>query len=138
MIHKAGAYLWSARKEFFKYAVVGGTGVVLDIGSLAILKEWFGWAPVAAVVVNQICILGYNFTLNKYWSFQNRDLPHSQLVRYLTLAGWNYAFSVMMMFFFNHLWQVDYLLVRIVSIGIMVSWNFLLYKRWVYRGQGTQ
>lgn len=124
--------MWSLRKEFSKYAVVGISSFLFDIGSLILLKEYVGFSPVVSVVVNQAVILSYNFTLNKYWSFHNKAIPHKQLVRYLTLAAWNYTFSVGVMYVFHHVMGYDYILVRIGSIAVMVSWNFLLYKYWVY------
>ena len=86
-----------------------------------------------AMILNQIILLNYNFLLNKYWSFRNRAMPHKQLVRYLSLAIFNYLFAVGTMYLFNHILNFDYRLVRVATIAIMVSWNFLLYKYWVYK-----
>ncbi|OGH73789.1 MAG: hypothetical protein A3C90_04490 [Candidatus Magasanikbacteria bacterium RIFCSPHIGHO2_02_FULL_51_14] len=133
MIKRTLKYFWSIRKQFTKYAIVGISGVAFDMASLVLLKELFGVNPTIAVVVNQAFVLVYIFTLNKYWSFRNTDLPRAQVVRFLLLAGWNYVFAVLMMFIFNERYGLDYKLVRIGSIAVMVSWNFLLYKYWVYR-----
>lgn len=136
MVKKTIAYAWSVRKEFAKYFIVGFSGLFLDMGTLILFKEVFGVNPVAAVVINQVFLLAYNFTLNKYWSFRNKAMPHKQLVRYLTLAGLNYAFSVGSMYVFSDHFGYDYRLVRIGTIAVMVGWNFFLYKYWVYRNEG--
>jgi len=133
MLHKFFVYLWSLRVQFVKYFVVGISGVFFDLATLIVFKEKFGWTPVVAVVVNQLILLSYNFTLNKYWSFKDRAMPHKQIVRYLILAGCNYIFSVGMMYIFNHKLGFDYRLVRLVTIAAMVMWNFFLYKYWVYK-----
>lgn len=127
------SYFWSLRREFAKYFIVGISGLILDMGTLILLKEVFGLLPVVAVIINQIFLLVYNFTLNKYWSFRNQALPHAQVVRYLVLAACNYVFSIGSMYILNHEYGVDYRLVRIVTIAVMVAWNFFLYKYWVYR-----
>ena len=101
MIKRTARYFWSVRHQFAKYFVVGFSGVFLDMGTLILFKEKFGWTPVFAVVINQIFLLTYNFFLNKYWSFRNREMPHKQLVRFLSLAGFNYVFSVIMMYIFS-------------------------------------
>lgn len=123
----------NARYQFMKYAVVGTSGFVIDMGSLILLKEVFGIRPVVAVVMNQAVLLVYNFTLNKYWSFQNREMAHWQAVRYGMLAAWNYFFAAAAMYLFNDQWGFDYRLVRLLSVVGMVSWNFVLYRQWVYR-----
>ncbi|MBI2436265.1 MAG: GtrA family protein [Candidatus Magasanikbacteria bacterium] len=134
-------YLWSLRHQFAKYFIVGFFGVILDVLTLILFKEVFGWTPVIAVAINQILLIGYTFTLNKYWSFKNTEISHRQLLRFLWLVGCNYLFSVLWMWFwikymgFEYVYrEIDsaYIIVRLVSIALMVSWNFFLYKYWVY------
>ena len=137
MIKRTITYFWSLRREFAKYFIVGFSGLFLDMGSLILFTEKFGMLPVVAVVVNQSILMTYNFILNKYWSFKNKAMPHKQLVRYLTLAGFNYLFAVVTMYFFNHILNFDYRFVRIVTIATMVSWNFFLYKYWVYKAENS-
>jgi len=133
MVKKVISKLWYARYQFAKYVIVGTSGFVLDMATLIYFKEHLGMMPVMAVVVNQMIVLTYNFSLNKWWSFKNKEIPHKQLVRYLTLAGFNYAFSVLTMWVFADLLGQDYRIVRLLTVMLMVLWNFLLYKYWVYR-----
>lgn len=139
MLKRSIEYLWSLRTQFAKYFVVGFSGLLLDMATLIMFKEWLHWSAVLAVVINQILLLSYNFLLNKYWSFKNKEMPHRQIVRYLTLAAFNYGFSVIAMYVFHdRFFQFDYRLVRIITIACMVSWNFFLYKHWVYaHGEGV-
>ena len=118
--------------QFAKYFITGISGVILDMVTLILFKEIFGWLPVVAVIVNQILLLGYIFLINKYWTFKNKEIPHKQIIRFLILAGFNYLFSVFVMYIFNHKFGFDYRLVRLASIASMVSWNFFLYKYWIY------
>lgn len=133
MLKRIIKFAWNSRNEITKYLIVGVSGLAIDIGTLTILKENAGLTPVLAVVLNQLLMLAYNFSLNKYWSFRNRDMPHWQLIRYLMLAGWNYIFSVGSMYFFHQQFGFEYRLVRIASIAVMTLWNFALYKFWVYQ-----
>ncbi|MDD4476781.1 MAG: GtrA family protein [Patescibacteria group bacterium] len=126
-------YFWSLRKEFAKYFITGIVSVVLDMLSLIFLKEVCGVLPVFAVVINQIFLMGFVFLMNKHWSFREKSMPQKQLVRFLLLTGVNYLFSVGAMYIFNHSLGFDYRLVRLASIAMMVSWNFILYKNWVYK-----
>lgn len=125
-------YVWSLRREFTKYVAVGVASVVLDIGSLILLKRVIRVPPVLAVVINQPAILSFNFFFNKLWSFRNRSLPHRQMVRYVTLAAANYAFSVAAMYILHERLGAGYVTARLATIAAMVAWNFLAYKYWVY------
>lgn len=133
MHKKILAYIIASHREFIKYAFVGGSGFILDMGTLILFKEYFGISAVSAVIINQAIILTYNFCLNKWWSFRNREMPHKQLVRYLMLAFFNYGFSVLAMYIFHDRYGHDYRWVRVASVMVMVSWNFFLYKHWVYK-----
>ncbi len=133
MIKKTVKYFWSVRVQFSKYVFVGGSGMVIDMGLVILLKEVFDWWPVLVVIIVQGLLIAYNFTLNKYWSFKNREVPHKQLVRYLTLIAFNYSFGVLAMYIFNDLFDFDYRLVRAGTILLMGCWNFFVYKYWVYK-----
>lgn len=125
--------IWEHRAQFFRYFVVGGTAFILDMSSLYFIKEHFSLQPTQAVVINQVFILGYVFSLNKKWSFGATGATRHQLFKFLTLAGFNYLVSVGWMWSFNHVLGVHYLLTRVANIVLATSWNFLLYKYWVYK-----
>jgi len=133
MLRKIIIHLWSMRHQFARYFTIGISGVILDIGSLYLLKEYLHFRPVVAVIVNGIFLLNYVFFLNKYWAFKSAGVTHKQMVRFFILAGINYAISVGWMYFFNEKLLINYLLARVANIALSVAWNFLLYKYWVYR-----
>lgn len=136
-MRRACRYLWNERHAVLKYGIVGMSSVVLDMSLLVLFTESLGMTPVLSVVISQLVVFGYNFSLNKYWSFRSVDHPRIQLVRYLSLAAANYVVAVLTMFTFHQLLDLDYQLVRICTIALMVSWNFLLYKHWVYKDECT-
>lgn len=133
MIKKITTYAWRSRYQFAKYFIVGVSGVIIDMITLIFFKEHLGFLPVLAVALNQAIVLVYNFLLNKYWSFKNTEMPKKQVIRYLMLAAFNYGFSVLTMYIFSDVLNFDYRLVRICTIILAVSWNFMLYKHWVYK-----
>jgi putative flippase GtrA len=134
MFQKLYQLFLTHRKQILRYFVTGVSAVFLDILTLFIFKEYLHIRPVWAVVINQILILNYVFFLNKYWSFEDKSgASHKQAFRFFILQAFNYAFSVFVMWFFNEELGFNYLLVRLACIILMTSWNFLVYKFWVYR-----
>ena len=132
-IYVLAAKVWSHRLQFGRYFVVGGSAFILDMSSLYLIKERFNLQPVQAVVINQAFILTYVFLLNKKWSFGSTGQTRTQLAKFLTLAGSNYLISIAWMWFFAHYLPIHYLIARVLNIILATSWNFLLYKYWVYR-----
>jgi len=133
MIKKTALYFYSLRHQFIKYFIVGFSGFFIDIGVLMVCKEIFHIRPIFSVIISQFFALAYNFSLNRFWSFKSSHMPHKQLVRYSILMTFNYIVSFVAMYIFNEQLSVDYRLVRIATVVCMASWNFFLYKYWVYR-----
>jgi putative flippase GtrA len=132
MIKKTFKFLWSHRVQFSKYFTVGVSAVLIDMATLIFLKEYLGIKPVIAVVVNQFLLIFYVFFLNKHWSFKEKGATRRQMIRFFIVVGFNYCVSVSAMYIFNHQLNFDYRLVRLGTIIVAVSWNFFLYKYWVY------
>ena len=126
-------YFWQSRIQFAKYFTIGITAFILDIISLYILKEFAGLNPVMAVVINQVFIISFVFLMNKFFSFRADGDTSKQMMKFAVVVICNYLFAIFWMWFFNHKLGFNYLLVRTANIVLAVSWNFLLYREWVYR-----
>ncbi len=123
---------FSMRKQFIKYFITGLCAVTFDIVTLYAFKEFFNLRPVIAVIVNQIIILNFVFFVNKYWSFKSDGMTSRQMFRFLIVAVANYIFAIVWMWTVNEKLGVNYLFTRIINIALSVSWNFLLYRYFVY------
>lgn len=132
MFRRFSAWLWSIRAQFIRYFITGGTGVVLDLVSIFILKEYLHIRPVIAVVINQIFVLAYIYLLNKYWSFRAGGFIGQQLPRFMLLAAGNYMFAISWMWVLTENFHVYYILARVMNIALSACWNFLLYRFFVY------
>lgn len=132
MIKKLVSFLWSLRQQFMKYFVVGVSGLFLDFAIFALLSDVILITAWISEAITKALATGYNFTLNKYWSFESDKKGYRQLVRFLILAGFNYVFAVVAMYFFNGKLGVQKYFVKASTVAMMVSWNFFLYKYWVY------
>lgn len=121
-----------AHLQALRYLLIGVSTVALDFLTLLFLKEVVALTASQAVVINQLFVWGYNFSLNKYWAFKSFSLPYKQFGRYLLLAAGNYLFSVSSMYLFNEHLHYDYRLVRLVAIMVTAGANFFFYKYWIY------
>lgn len=133
MFIKTIKYLWSLKLQFAKYFVVGVSGVGIDFVVMVALKELAGFHPVLATAISQVFSIAFIFTANKYWSFGSHHQTKRQLVRYSMVLGFDYAYTVAMMYAGTDWLGFDYRLVRLVTIAVQVAWNFFLYKYFVYR-----
>jgi predicted O-methyltransferase YrrM len=83
-------------------------------------------------------VITFVFLMNKHWSFKDPAYSRQQVVRYSLVITFDYFFSVFAMYLFSRILNFDYRLVRLGSIAVAVSWNFFLYKYWVYAAVKAQ
>jgi putative flippase GtrA len=55
-----------------KFLVVGGIGVLINIGLLALFTEIFGFHYMFSAIVVALIVVTYNYFANNYWSFYDR------------------------------------------------------------------
>ena len=133
-------------KRFLHYATIGASAFMLDYASLYILKEYLGLNPILAVVIYQPFVILYVFLLNKYWSFKAQGDSKQQAIKFISLTIFNYIFGIIWMWFwvtvvgFTLVFTIGkiekdlgYMIVRFLNIILAISWNFLLYKFWIYK-----
>lgn len=125
------------KKEFAKYLLVGSSSVLIDLATLFVLIDFFKISSVWAVVINQVFIYNYVFFLNKYFVFRVKNNLWKQTFRYYQLAAVNYVFTIVWMYFFVEIGQQHYLLARVLNIILATSWNFFIYRFFVYKKSKT-
>jgi putative flippase GtrA len=116
----------------FYYLVVGGLSVVVDIGLLALLHETFGVPLGVATTVAFCTAVVMNFLLNRtaMSSWGSRGLTQHAL-RYGSLVVANYVITLAVV---TAVGQVSYwyLVAKLAVVAGSTSWNFLLYRHWVF------
>lgn len=125
------------KQEFLKYFAVGISSMLLDIASLSFFVRVLDVYSVTAVAINQIIVITVSFLLNYKWSFQSGERKRDALPRYVAVYGLNYVIAIVAMYVFSDRLGIMAELVRIVNIALSVSWNFLLYRLWVFRSHKT-
>jgi dolichol-phosphate mannosyltransferase len=123
-------------REFFKFCVVGTSGVIVNMGLLIVLTRLFGIAlEYASPVAIEISIIS-NFVLNNIWTFRARTIKSSLLkrfvrfhivafsagiVNYITLLSLHYGVGLM-----------D-IIANLIGIAAATVVNYVLNSRWTWK-----
>ncbi len=132
--------------RFIHYFLAGGSAFILDFLLLIVFKEFFKLKPTIAVASSQVIVVIYVFCAHKFWSFKSSGNTTTQMKRFILLLAGNYFFSIFWMWLWidavevswplvvgNRETDLAYLIIRTLNIVLAVSWNFFLYKFWVYK-----
>ncbi|HXX06000.1 MAG TPA: GtrA family protein [Candidatus Bathyarchaeia archaeon] len=119
-------------KHAFMYYLVGGIGVLVNLGILYALKEYLGLWYLASSAIAIYVSMTTNFFLNKAWTFKDTMVKQSTLFMYfkfiaisvvgmLIQLGFNYIFV-------NNM-QMYYIVAAFISIVIASGVNFVLNRK---------
>jgi putative flippase GtrA len=104
--------------------------------TLWIFIDQLHWSAILSLMVNQLIVLTYVFYLNKLWAFKSTGQTKKEVQRYLIMYFFNYIFAIAWMWLWHNKMGFEPKLVRLINIILAVSWNFLLYKFFVYHHKG--
>jgi len=119
-------------EQFIRYITTGFLSFATEVSLLYILKDlcgiWYIYANSIAVFI----IFWLNFLMNRFWTFKSRTKFTRQLFLYGILFVINLVASNLIMYLLTDLLKIYYLISKIFAVGLVVSWNFILYKKIIY------
>lgn len=111
--------------KFFKFCLVGFTGMILDFGVTWVLKEKFRINKYAANSTGFILAATSNYTLNRLWTFhsENKQVATEYLsFMLISLAG--LAINNLVIFVLHDKIKLNFYLAKVGAVGIVTIWNF--------------
>jgi putative flippase GtrA len=121
------------RWQFVRYLIVGGSSFLLEYGLFFILLQHYKIHYLIANSIVYSSVSFINFIFNRTWTFRSQKNFSLQLMLYLGLIAFNFFASNLVLYFFSGLMQIPPLLAKIIVMGMVVCWNFVLYKKVIYR-----
>lgn len=138
------------RTRFFKFAVVGAIGSVVDFGVMNLLTRFFSMRLVFAGTISFICAVINNFTGNRYWTYPESRSRHilQQLGMFFVVNAIGIAIRIPILHFaeppleglFAGLNMSSFISPEVaaknatlaIAIGIVMLWNFFVNRYWTY------
>ena len=140
------------RTRFFRFAIVGIIGAVVDFGTFNILTNFAGFSAVWASVLSFIAAIISNFTWNRYWTYRDsrskplgRQLIQFSMVSIIGLLIRTPIIAVLEPFLNRIFTGLDFLpegfitaeflannLALAVGVIVVMFWNFFINRYWTY------
>lgn len=140
------------RTRFFRFAVVGIIGAVVDFGTFNLLTNIAGLTAVWASVISFIAAIISNFTWNRYWTYPDsrskplgRQLFQFSLVSMLGLLIRTPIIALLEPLLNRIFTGLDFLpigfitaeflannLALAVAVIVVMFWNFFINRYWTY------
>ena len=138
------------RTRFFKFALVGTLGAVIDFGVMNLLSHYTEMRLVYAGTISFTCAVVSNFIWNRYWTYpESRSRPLAKqlgMFFLVNLAGIAIRIPILhyleppLLRFFEGIFYTSYNsaefyaknLTLAVAVGIVMLWNFFVNRYWTY------
>jgi len=119
-------------EQLIRYICVGLIASAADIFFLHFFTESFLIWYVLSAGLSYLIGVVIVFLLNKYWSFQKFFHTKVQILRYVILVAVNYLVVMFFIYILREYFTVPYMLAKLAIICLQVTWNFFIYKFWVF------
>ncbi len=118
--------------EAVKYLVVGTSSALIELVLFQLLSAAFGVDLKLANVTAVVCATAFNFLVNRSVTFKSTSHPTRSLSLYLVLFAFNTTFSTLLIDVLASR-GVYPLLAKLGTMACIVLWNFILYKKVIFK-----
>ena len=123
-------------EEFLKFAIVGGSGVIVNMGCFFLITRYAGLKiEYASPIAIEISILT-NFFLNNIWTFRRRNTKvglASRILRYNLVTGLAGLVNYGILLLLAKMFGVHDLIANLIGIIVGTFINFFLNSFWTWR-----
>lgn len=123
---------------FAKAQASAFTGGILDYLVMILCTELLHIHYTISIVIGGIVGAVLNFSVNRYWTFDDNKASHSpvgsQLVKFIFVVAGSIALKSSGTYLLTNWLKLNYKITRImVDIIVSLSFNYVLQKYWVFR-----
>lgn len=117
--------------QIVRFCVAGAAGVIAYYVALYGLTEYLGVWYVVSAVIGFVLNTGLNFTLQKLWTFQNKEIHMigRQLVLYVVMFGSFLAGNTVFLYLmveYLHMW---YIAAQVILTAVISILSFIITSR---------
>ena len=119
-------------KQLIAYLAIGGGTALLELCIFQAQITFLGADVAIANIIALVVSTTTNFCLNGFVNFKMTSNPLMAAIKYLLLFAINMTFSTFTIKFFSDL-GITPIVVKLITMVMMTTWNFYLYKKVVFK-----
>jgi putative flippase GtrA len=123
----------SGHREFLLYAVIGVTGVALDLLAFLLLFNVVGLTEFVATFLSTTLGIANNFLLNVRYNFRTRDHLLRRFLRFYVVGAAGILLTFALFALLSGVAGWDPNLVKVVSLPVVLVFQFALNKKWTFQ-----
>lgn len=111
--------------KFFKFGIVGFSGLFVDFGTTYIVKEKLSGHKYLANSLGFILAATSNYFLNRLWTFESHEANIGvQYIKFFTVSVVGLVFSNTIIWVLHEKFKLNFYVAKAMAIGVVMIWNF--------------
>lgn len=121
--------------KFFKFAVVGFSGVVVDFFFTWLCKEKFSIPKYIANAIGFTIAASTNYILNRIWTFQSHN-PEiaTEYMKFISVSMIGLGINTIILWILVSRLKQHFYLSKLFAIGVVTIWNFIVNLIFTFTG----
>lgn len=119
-------------RELLLYAVIGGSGVLLDYLLFLVLFNYFGLHHQLANALSTTAGITNNFVLNSLFNFRKTDRILVRFLRFYAVGIAGIVLTFLLLAVFSTWLGIDANLVKLASLPVVLLFQYTINKRWSF------
>ena len=120
--------------KFFKFGVVGFTGLLVDFGITWLLKERLKLNAYLASSTGFTCAVINNFLLNRIWTFENHDPEVAvQFGKFAVVSAVGLVLNNSIIYLLKERFGFNFYVAKLVATAVVLLWNFWSNMQFTFR-----
>ncbi|MCL6601785.1 MAG: GtrA family protein [Paenibacillus sp.] len=123
--------------QFVRYGFVGVIGTAVHTGTLWLLTELVGFNPLMSSTIGFLFSLIISYYLNSILTFK-KGFNLGVFLKYFVVSSFGLLVNLSILFTFDHILLMNYMVGQVVSIFVVPVLNFALNKYWAFNSRVTK
>jgi putative flippase GtrA len=120
--------------KFFKFCIVGFSGMAIDFGTTWLFKERLKINKYIANSAGFIFATSWNFAFNRFWTFHSLyPQVAMQYLVFLSISVVGLGLNNLIVYILHGRLRLNFYLAKLVAVAIVTVWNFLMNYFFTFR-----
>lgn len=121
-------------RQITRYLITGFTAFGIEYSLYVFLYKFIGLYYILSSFIVYAVVFLFSFFVNRNWSFESEGDVRRQILLYFLLFLFNLFFgNIVLLYFLTEYVGLDPLFSPFIKMGLIVCWNFLIYKYVIYK-----
>lgn len=118
------------------FSLVGLSNTLIDYLVFFLLYHWFHDYYLAVQVVSYSCGMVNSYLLNKYWTFQKKNVPgRVEILKFITVNALALSVSSISLYVVSHNLSLNMFICKTIATGMSFVVNYIGSKFWVFKDE---